>query len=161
MELPIDVIGFDHVAQATWDLTAQADLLTRVLGARFFEGGDDRLAGYRWLQFTLPGGNIELLEPLHDQGFLYKFLTRRGEGLHHVTLKVRDLTAAIPSLREAGYEPVDVNLAHESWKEAFLHPKDTSGVLIQLAQTPERQDEGGRGRTLEEYLADRPGLRPA
>lgn len=157
--LPLDVVAFDHVAMATWDVTDQARLLTDVLGAKFFDGGDDRRSGFRWLQFALPGGTVELLEPLTRDGFLYRFLSRRGEGMHHVTVKVRDLADAISRLESAGYQPVDVNLAHESWKEAFLHPRQTHGVLIQLAQTPPG-DVARPERSLAEFLADRPGLRP-
>lgn len=157
--LPIEIVSFDHVALATWDVTDSVRLFTEVLGASFFEGGDEPRAGYRWLQFALPGGVVELLEPLTEDGFLYRFLAKRGEGPHHMTLKVRDLGAAIPALESAGYTPVDVNLAHESWREAFLHPRDTHGVLIQLAQTPDGLRPPPQ-RPLEEYLAQRPGLAP-
>lgn len=158
--LPIEVLEMDHVAIATWDVTSAVHLLTNVLGARYVDGGDDTTAGFRWLQFRLPAGKIELLEPLSRDGFLYRFLTRRGEGLHHVTFYVRDLAEAVPALTAAGYEPVDVNLEHASWKEAFLHPRDTSGVLFQLAQT--NVPEGGfeQVRALDDVLADRPNLRP-
>jgi methylmalonyl-CoA epimerase len=157
--LPIEVVKVDHVAMATWDARGPARLFTEVLGARFVDGGDEGTAGFRWLQFELPGGKIEVLEPLHREGFLYKFLTRRGEGLHHVTLYIKDLAAAIPLLTSAGYEPVDVNLAHASWKEAFLHPRDTPGVLFQIAEVIE-PDELKPPRTLEEFLADHVDLQP-
>lgn len=148
----------DHVAFATWDVTNTVRLLTDVLGGAYVDGGDDDTAGFRWIQFRLPGGKIELLEPLHRDGFLYRFLTKRGEGLHHVTLYVRDLGEAIPRLTAAGYEPVDVNLDSDYWKEAFLHPRDTSGVLIQLAETPVL--EGSSAPSLDSLLADRRNLRP-
>lgn len=159
-DLPIDIITIDHVAMATWDVSNAVHMLTDVLGAEFVDGGDETEAGFRWLQFKLPGGKIEVLEPLDRDGFLYRFLTRRGEGLHHVTVYVRDLAAEIPKLRAAGYEPVDVNLASEFWKEAFLHPRDTSGVLIQLAQTPVAGSDTTPPKPLAEFLADRPNLRP-
>lgn len=158
--LPIDVVKMDHVAVATWDMSATVRLLTEVLGARFVDAGDEPHNGFRWLQFELPGGKVEVLEPLNRDGFLYRFLTRRGEGLHHITLYVNDLDGAIPKLTSAGYEAVDVSLAHALWKEAFLHPRDTSGVLIQLAQVPEAYATTAPPRTLESYLADRPNLRP-
>jgi hypothetical protein len=71
---------------------------------------------------------------------------------------VKDLAGSIPLLASAGYEPVDVNLAHANWQEAFLHPRDTPGVLIQLAQVvePERYEPP---RTLEAFLADHVDLR--
>lgn len=158
--LPIEVVKVDHVAMATWDLSKAASLWTEVLGARFVDGGDEERTGFRWLQFELPGGKVELLEPLHADGFLHRFLARRGEGLHHVTLYVADIAAAIPALTGAGYEPVDVNVEHAAWKEAFLHPRDTSGVLVQLAQVPAPFAETTPPRSLESYLAERPGLRP-
>lgn len=158
-DLPIEVEKMDHVAIATWDVSHAVDLLTRILGATYVDGGDDA-AGFRWLQFRLPGGKIEVLEPLTRDGFLYRFLTRRGEGLHHVTFYVSDLADSVSRLRAAGFEPVDVNLEHANWKEAFIRPREASGVLIQLAQTP--VPEGGYGplRPLEDVLADRPNLRP-
>lgn len=158
-DLPIEVLALDHVAIASWDASRQVRLLTDVLGATYFAGGDEPRGGFRWLQFDLGGGRVEVIEPLREDSFLYRFLTRRGEGMHHVTLKVADLAESIPRLTAAGYEPVDVDLSHDQWKEAFLHPGDTGGVLIQLAQTPAGYEER-QWRTLEEFLADRPNLRP-
>lgn len=160
VELPIQIQQMDHVAIATWDVTATVRLLTDILGATYVDGGDDTSAGFRWIQFRLPGGKIEVLEPLHRDGFLYRFLTKRGEGLHHVTFYVGDIADAIQKLTAAGYTPVDVNITHEFWKEAFLHPRDTSGVLIQLAQTPVPEGGPDGPPSLERMLADRPGLRP-
>ena len=150
----------DHVAFATWDATSHVRLLTDVLGATFVDAGDEPHNGFRWLQFQLPTGKIEVIEPLTRDGFLYHFLTRRGEGMHHVTLYVKDLALAVEQLREAGYEPVDVNLSNAFWKEAFLSPRETDGVLIQLAQVPDPEIPNPNMKTLEEYLADRPNLRP-
>lgn len=158
-DLPIEIIGMDHVALATWDVTNALRLVSDVLGGSYVDGGDDP-AGFRWLQFRFPGGKIELLEPLDRDGFLYRFLKRRGEGLHHVTFYVPDLATAVPKLTAAGYQPVDVQLEHTIWKEAFLHPRDTSGVLIQLAQSSAPEGAYAQMRSLEEMLAERPGLRP-
>lgn len=159
-ELPIEVLKMDHVAFATWDAEPHVRLLTEVLGAKLVDAGDEPHNGFRWLQFQLPGGKVEIVEPLTKDGFLYRFLVRRGEGVHHVTLYVADLERAIDRLRQAGYEPVDINLSSHFWKEAFLSPRETNGVLIQLAQVPDTEASNPAMRTLEEYLSDRPGLRP-
>jgi methylmalonyl-CoA/ethylmalonyl-CoA epimerase len=159
-DLPIDILKLDHVAFATWDATSHVRLLTDVLGATFVDAGDEPHNGFRWLQFQLPTGKIEIIEPLTRDGFLYHFLTRRGEGVHHVTLYVKDLAVAVDQLRASGYEPVDVNLSNAFWKEAFLSPRETNGVLIQLAQVPDPELPNPNMRPLEEYLADRPNLRP-
>ena len=157
-DLPIEIIAVDHVAFATWDVMNSVNLVKNVLGGTYVDGGDDHASGFRWIQFRLPGGKIELLEPLSTDGFLYRFLTKRGEGMHHMTLYVRDISDAIARLTAVGYKPVDVNLDNDYWKEAFLHPRDTSGVLIQLAETPVA--EGTSAPSLEAMLADRPNLRP-
>jgi methylmalonyl-CoA epimerase len=158
--LPIDVLKMDHVAFATWDATKHVRLLTEVLGAEFFDAGDEPHNGFRWLQFKLPGGKIEIIEPLTRDGFLYRFLMKRGEGVHHVTIYVKDLADSIERLRGAGYEPVDISLGHEFWKEAFLSPREIDGVLLQLAQVGDPEAPNPALRPLEEYLADRPNLKP-
>jgi methylmalonyl-CoA/ethylmalonyl-CoA epimerase len=146
---------------ATWDVTGPVRLLTEILGAEFFDGNDEYQAGFRWLQFRFPGGGkVEVIEPLHRDGFLYRFLTKRGEGLHHVTVYVKDLAVAIEQIRAAGYEPIDINLDFEEWKEAFIHPRDANGVLLQLAQNPAPDTPNVNLRPLSEYLADRPNLKP-
>lgn len=160
-DLPVDVLRLDHVAIATWDATGPSALFTDVLGATFVDGADQPEAGFRWLQFAFPGGGkVEVIEPLSTDGFLHRFLTKRGEGLHHITLYVPDLARAIEQVRAAGYEPVDIDLSHESWKEAFLHPRQANGVLLQLAENPAPDDPSPGLRPLAEFLADRPGLRP-
>lgn len=160
-DLPIDVLRFDHVAFATWDAVPHVRLLTDILGAAFVDAGDEPHNGFRWLQFKLPGGKVEIIEPLTRDGFLYRFLMRRGEGVHHVTVYVKDLAVALEQLRVAGYEPVDENLSSPFWKEAFMSPRETNGVLLQLAQVPDPELPNRNMRTLDEYLADRPNLRPS
>jgi catechol 2,3-dioxygenase-like lactoylglutathione lyase family enzyme len=77
-------------------------------------------------------------------GFLARFLERRGEGLHHVTLRVSDIEAQIDRLRSGGIDPVMVDLRDQTWKEAFIHPRDARGVLIQLAESPYDDDDTAR-----------------
>lgn len=158
--LPIEIVKLDHVAIASWDASRQARLLVDVLGATFHDGGDQRSGGFRWLQFTVGGGTIEVIEPLRPDTFLTRFLDRRGEGLHHMTFFVPDLAEAIPDLEAAGYTPVDVDLRHDDWKEAFLHPRDTGGVLVQLAETTDVEGPSEPSIPLETFLADRPGIGP-
>ncbi len=77
---------------------------------------------------------IELLEPLTPDGHIARFLERRGEGIHHIAFAVPDVTRALEDAEAAGYMPIDKVPrpgAHGS-RIAFLHPKDTHGVLIEL-----------------------------
>jgi methylmalonyl-CoA/ethylmalonyl-CoA epimerase len=130
---------FDHVAVATRSIRSALPLFRDALGGEYLMGGDVD-GTWRWLQLRYPGGGkIELLEPL-GEGFLSKFLDKRGEGLHHVTFKTDDIEAAIEDLRSRGFELVDVNLDDPHWKEAFLRPSRSHGTLIQVAQSSAPDD---------------------
>ena len=127
---------FDHVSIGVRDIKAALPLV-RLLGGELFDGGDSVDARFRWVQFTLPGGGkLELIAPLPGAAadhFLVRFLESRGEGVHHLTLKVSDIGRAIEQARDLGFTLVAIDLSHEHWKEAFVHPRSASGVLVQLA----------------------------
>ncbi len=123
----------DHVAVAVNQIKPALRLFRDGLGGEYLMGGD--VDSWRWLQLRYPGGGkIELLEPLGD-GFLTRFLSSRGEGLHHITFKTDDIHAAVAELRAKGFQLVDVNLDNPHWKEAFLRPSKSHGTLIQVAQS--------------------------
>jgi methylmalonyl-CoA/ethylmalonyl-CoA epimerase len=137
----------DHVSIATREISAMVPLIRDVLGARFLMGATEEAQGFRWAQFQFPGGGvIELLEPVGDKGFLQDFLAQHGEGLHHITLRVRDIAKRANELEAQGYQPFKPRFDNPVWKELFLHPKATHGVLIQLAES-----ELPYGREVEYY----------
>jgi methylmalonyl-CoA/ethylmalonyl-CoA epimerase len=82
------------------------------------------------------GAKVEILRPhnVEENDFLRRFLDRNGPGAHHLTFKVGDMDEALSESAAAGYTPINVDLRDPTWKEAFIHPKDATGVLIQLAQ---------------------------
>lgn len=139
---------FDHVSWAVRDLSSALPLV-ELLGGRFYQGADHRRNMFRWVQFHLPQGTLELMCPLGEQSFLHRFLERSGEGLHHLTFEVEDLSEAAGKAEERGFQVVGLHLG-EHWSEAFLHPRSTNGVLIQLAQW---ERDVWVGYTLEEVLA--------
>ena len=129
----------DHVAVAVHSIKDALPLFRDVLGGEYLMGGD--VAGtWRWFQLSYPDGRkIELLEPL-GEGFLTRFLEKRGEGLHHITFKTDDIEAAIAHIEASGYELVDKQLDDPHWKEAFLRPSNAHGTLIQIAQSSSPDD---------------------
>jgi len=147
----------DHVSVATRKIAAMVPLIRDVLGARYLMGGTEAAQGFRWAQFQFPGGGVvELLEPVGSEGFLQDFLRDRGEGLHHVTLRVRDIEARTRELENLGWRPVKPNFDNPAWKEVFLHPRETHGVLIQLAESAlpySREIEYYQQLDLEELMA--------
>jgi methylmalonyl-CoA epimerase len=80
-------------------------------------------------------GEIELLEPLGTESGVAKFLERRGEGIHHLCLEVEDIDGAVKELLAAGIEMIDQapRPGAEGHRVAFVHPRSTHGVLVELA----------------------------
>jgi hypothetical protein len=145
----IQDIDLDHVAVAVEHHT---DAWPRYAGdlppQRWIGGGGT--AGFASYQVEYANGmKVEVLEPyLPEQNdFLRRFLDRNGPGPHHLTFKVKDLATALEQAEAAGYRPVGVNLANAWWKEAFLHPKDAPGIVVQLAESNEGGDWGGERET--------------
>ena len=87
---------------------------------------------------SLPFGDVdvELLEPRDPDSPVAKFLARRGPGIHHVCYRVPDLDSALARCRAAGYRLIDESPrrgAH-GHRIAFLHPKTTAGILLELTE---------------------------
>jgi methylmalonyl-CoA/ethylmalonyl-CoA epimerase len=128
----------DHLAVAaeSWD-----ELWPRYraeLGGTWVSGDEDG-PGFSPAQVRYANGmKIEVLMPNRPEqnDFLRRFLDRRGPGPHHVTFKVPSITAAIGNVETAGYRPVGVDLRDPTWQEAFIHPKDGPGIVVQLAEAP-------------------------
>jgi methylmalonyl-CoA/ethylmalonyl-CoA epimerase len=134
----------DHVAIAVRDLPASARFYRDVLGAEFLMGGDVEGQGFRFAHYRWPGGGkLELVTPI-EEGFVSRFLDRRGDGVHHLTLRVDMLEEQTARIREAGIPLILVSLENPYWKEAFIHPDDAHGVLVQLAESPYSDDESAR-----------------
>lgn len=87
---------------------------------------------------VLPAGasRIELLEPTAPDSPIQKFLERRGEGVHHLCFQVKDIRHKIEELQSASLQLISMSsqTGLEGRKIAFLHPKSTHGVLIELVE---------------------------
>ncbi|ASR37669.1 hypothetical protein BAY61_24680 [Prauserella marina] len=147
----------DHVAIAVWDARAALALFADVLGGRFVVGGDNDDTGNRIVHLTLGGFKIELMQPLRDDNLLAKTIERRGEGFHHVTFVVHDVAHTVDAVEAAGWETVGTDLANPTWRETFLRPRRTGG-LIQLVDTDRDWSGPVDGMTLADVLAGRVGL---
>jgi catechol 2,3-dioxygenase-like lactoylglutathione lyase family enzyme len=134
----------DHVAIGVVDLKPAGEFLVDELAAEFLGAGPG--PGYRMGQWRFSnGGRLELLEPNGDpDSFMKRFVEGPGPGIHHVTFKVPDLAIACDRVRAAGYEIVGYSDAKAAWREAFLHPKQAQGIVVQFAES--RGDSGWRAR---------------
>jgi len=86
----------------------------------------------------LPVGNahLQLLEPTDDESTVARFIEKRGEGLHHIAVRVPDIEAAMKRLKDAGAELIDAEprIGGGGHRVAFVHPKTTHGLLIELVE---------------------------
>ncbi|MER5628416.1 VOC family protein [Streptosporangium sp. NPDC002544] len=131
-------VTFDHAAVAVPRIRDVLPLYRDVLGGAFLRGGDNVRVGYRGLQLRFAGGTrMEIIEPLAGSTFLDSFLRRTGGGgLHHITFKLADVEAAADRLRAHGYPLTGLHLENPSYREVFVHPRDSFGTLVQLVEEP-------------------------
>ena len=130
----------DHVGVAVRDKAYAERFLTEMLQARKIVDESWVYSGqeFNWAYFLLgEQGMIELISSPDPDSFVNRFIEKNGEGLHHVTLQVEDLLEAVDYLQSNGVKVVDVNTEDPHWKEAFISPKDSFGVLFQLAEFDE------------------------
>ena len=134
-------LDFDHVAIAVRDHREALAALTGELGGSLFSGGWPPGSGFRALQVRLGSGEdgmtVEVLEPadVDQNDFLERFLIAGGDGPHHVTFKTDDIEAELDRIRGLGIEPVAINFSYAFWQEMFIHPRDSHGTVVQIAQT--------------------------
>lgn len=144
----------DHVAIAVPDPDVAEKRWRDQLGGGLVAFGDNGIFASRQLRFAA-GGKLELLSPSPDsdgEGFVERFLSRFGTAIHHVTLKVPDLTAAIATVRAAGLDVVDIQNENEHWREAFLRPSQVGGMIVQIAWAADSDEVWARrvGHTAED-----------
>jgi len=126
----------DHIGIAVGGLDEALAFYRDALGLDVSPVHD--VAGERVRTVFVPVGesSLELLEATEPGSVIAKFVARHGPGLHHITLAVDDLTAALDELRSRGVRLIDEVPrpgAHGS-RVAFIHPSATGGVLLELTQ---------------------------
>lgn len=124
---------FDHAGIATDDADATTDLFTGLLGAEAVH--EETFDGMTVAFIDLGDGYLELLEPQED-GAIATYLERNGPGIHHLAFATDDVAAALESAREMGIECIDEAPRLGAWghQVAFLHPRDTAGVLVEFVE---------------------------
>lgn len=132
------MVKIDHIGIAVNSLDNAVPLYDSLLGQN--PSRQETVPGeqVRVALYDTGGPRLELLEPLGEDSPIARFLNRRGPGLHHVCLAVPDLEQALERARAAGLEavPPGVRQGAGGRKVAFLHPRDTAGVLLELAELP-------------------------
>lgn len=127
---------FDHVAVAAPSIESMLPLYRDILGGRLASAGRNVVLGFRTVEVVYPDGrHVELLAPVEGSTFLDSFLARTGGrgGLHHITFLVASVQLALDVLHARGYATFGERPDDPEWAEAFVHPRDAGGVLLQVA----------------------------
>jgi methylmalonyl-CoA/ethylmalonyl-CoA epimerase len=127
---------FDHAGVATDDAAETAALFGDLLGAENVHEETDEERGMRFVFLDLGNGYIEVIEPLDDTSTIADYVAEDGPGLHHVAFATDDAAAALAHARDLGVETIDDEPRPGAWGHdiAFLHPRDTAGVLVEFVE---------------------------
>lgn len=143
MTKPIGTL--DHIGIAVKNVAEARKFFEGILGARFLSEAENERAGYRLCVLDFNGLSLELLEPMGADSFLHKFLATRGEGMHHLTFNVPDSKRKAAELKSAGVRVVnEVEWSPDSY-EAFISPRSSHGVLIQIGNAAPTLADRGEG----------------
>ena len=128
--------GLDHIGIAVPNVREALTLYRDLLGLPLVEEEGVDYDGVKVAILDLGVGLLELLEPNKPDSPVAKFLEKRGGGVHHLALRVSDCAAAIAVCKAAGLQLIDEKPrpgAHGKFI-AFVHPKSTGGVLLELCE---------------------------
>jgi methylmalonyl-CoA epimerase len=86
--------------------------------------------------FRVGETNLEFLEPTNQDSPIAKYLEKRGEGIHHISMEVNNITSAMETLKSKDIKLIDESprIGAESKKIAFIHPKSIFGILLELSE---------------------------
>lgn len=126
----------EHIGIAVKSLTEAAKVYEQALGLKVESYDQVEEQGVRVAMLPIGESRIELLEPTGPDSPIEKFMASRGEGIHHIALRVDNIEAALERLKSAGVRLIDSvprRGAHRT-KIAFIHPSATHGVLLELVE---------------------------
>ncbi len=128
--------GLDHVAIAVKDLEKSIEVYRDAFGLELTEVEEVKEQQVRAAIFGHGLGRIELICPTVNDSGVARFIQKRGEGLHHICIEVEDIEEALRALKARGAPLIDETpkIGAGGAKIAFIHPKGTGGVLVELRQ---------------------------
>ena len=126
----------EHIGIAVANLEESSIIYEKLFGAPSYKQEEVASEGVKTAFFKSGPNKIELLEATTPESPIAKFITKKGEGIHHIAFDVEDIVAEIERLKNEGF--IVLNETPKKGADnklvAFLHPKSTNGVLIELCQ---------------------------
>ena len=126
----------EHIGIAVKDIEASNNLFEKLFGEAHYKTEAVASEGVKTSFFQVGPNKIELLEGTNADSPITKFIERKGEGIHHIAFDVEDIVSEIERLKEEGFTVLNETpkKGADNKLVAFLHPKTTNGVLVELCQ---------------------------
>jgi len=127
----------EHIGIAVRDLESANDLYTKMLGVPPYKQEEVEREGVMTSFFQVGPNKVELLEATTPDSPIAKYIEKRGAGVHHIAFEVDDIVAEMARLKEEGFRLLSdaPKRGADNKMVAFIHPKTTSGVLVELCET--------------------------
>ncbi len=130
------IIEIDHIGIAVRDIRKVSEFYGGTLKLKISEPIDVPNQKVRVAFMEIGNTKLELIQPLGEESPVEKFIQKKGEGIHHICFLVDNVEEALRELKEKGVKLVDQKprIGATGKKIAFLHPENSSGVLIELKE---------------------------
>jgi len=126
----------EHIGIAVKDISASNELFAKLFGEQHYKVEEVESEGVKTSFFKIGDNKIELLEATKENSPIAKFIEKKGEGIHHIAFDVENIEEEIKRLKAEGFVVLNdtPKKGADNKLVAFLHPKTTNGVLIELCQ---------------------------
>lgn len=130
------MLKVEHIGIAVKDLATSVPLFEKLLGSTCYKTEKVETEQVNTAFFRQGETKIELLETIDPDGVIAKFISKKGEGLHHIAFEVKDIKKEMERLKKEGFILLSdyPKPGADNKLVCFLHPKSTNGVLIELCQ---------------------------
>ncbi|MFK7809843.1 MAG: methylmalonyl-CoA epimerase [Saprospiraceae bacterium] len=130
------MLKLEHIGIAVKDLENSNELFKKLFGKSHYKVESVDSEHVNTSFFKVGRTKIELLEATHPDSAIAKYLEKRGEGIHHIAFEVKDIYKEMERLRKEGFRIINEKpkKGADNKLVAFLHPKSSNGVLVELCQ---------------------------
>tara|TARA_Y100000590_G_scaffold465340_1_gene637367 strand:- start:1382 stop:1801 length:420 start_codon:yes stop_codon:yes gene_type:complete len=133
---PFKILGIEHVGIAMQNMEGISTFFSDILGLEYL--GSEKIDDQQVVTdiFNTGGGKLEFLQTTDPNSPISKFIDKKGAGMHHIALLVDNVQVALDYLQKEGVELIDTTprIGAEGFHIAFLHPRSTAGILVELCQ---------------------------
>lgn len=130
------MIKVEHIGIAVNNLSEVNDLYTKLFNRTPYKEEEVPSEGVSTSFFQMGETKIEFLESTAEDGPISKYINKKGEGIHHIAFEVEDIEQEMDRLREEGFQLINEvpKKGADNKLVAFIHPKSTNGVLVELCE---------------------------